>query len=122
MEGMVKIWNSRDGCGQVIGDDGRSYFLRASVLKECEHWEWVPKGGKGGKGGKWGKVRSVDNIIREPSRLWIFRYQESADDKDPVITSIRRGGLHRYPTEKDISAVQSKRRPRIADRPLFEKA
>eukprot|EP00666_Eupelagonemidae_sp_cell4sb_P008426 gene8426-18679_t len=84
MRGMLLRWTMTRGCGVLIGEDGRYYFLTARVMRACG----LARREDGGKGGAFVSVVEPELDIR---RIWVFDARDSAGGKDPVVTRIERG-------------------------------
>jgi len=71
MRGMVVRFTTREGVGEVIGEDGMEYFLRASICRKCGI---VARQEKGGKGEKPYSVTVEASLLSE-RRMWIFNWR-----------------------------------------------
>eukprot|EP00663_Eupelagonemidae_sp_cell21sb_P005019 gene5019-7018_t len=82
MRGQLRRWTMTAGCGEIFGEDGRSYFIAAKILHKAGL-------GERKEGDKYPRV---DTVIEE-KRMWIFEWkeQEGFDARDPAITKIWRG-------------------------------
>jgi hypothetical protein len=93
-QGRITKWSQGGGVGTIVGDDGRKYFLAASVLRKSKLLTY--ESGNGQRRGRGGEVLNTVSVVDEVAlekRMWCFEWQPSRRGPgfDPEITSIWRG-------------------------------